>query len=333
MTKTMRQALRKRGVTIIELVVVFAIMSILMGLLFPAVQQARETARRAKCMNSIRQVTLATAVYESINGRYPNGAEGAGELSVIYAISPHLDMGVFTFKMDVDVSPFDPPNDVATASQPALLICPTDYFVGKEDGKGWCNYHSNAGSWVWTEKRWDGFFGSASEYEINGVTIPKLAHVTSSSIPDGLSNTVMFAEVVNGAGIGDGPKTKDDCMVCVMPPNQDNIDRTQAQGFFLARDLLTSEIPLDGNWRWRGYPWTMGRISRTWYNHLLPPNEPCWVPNYDFDLLVSPATSFHVSGVNVTMGDGSGRYVHDSVDKSIWMLLGIRDDGEASLLP
>ena len=286
-----------------------------------------------KCLNSIRQCTLATAVYESIHGRYPNGTEGAGELSVIYAISPYLDLGGFYFSVDVDVSPFDSPNDVATASQPGLLICPTDYFVGKEDGKGWSNYHSNAGSWVWSEKRWDGFFGCAYDYEVNGIVIPKLDYVTAASIVDGLSNTVMFAEVVNGAGNGEGPKTKDDCLVTVMPPASDTIDRTQAQSFFMDRDLTTSEIPLGGNWRWRGYPWTMGRISRTWYNHLLPPNEPCWVPNYDFDLLVSPAASFHVAGVNVCMGDGSGRYINDFIDQTIWMNLGIRDDGETVHLP
>ena len=71
---------------------------------------------------------------------------------------------------------------------------------------------------------------------------------------------------------------------------------------------------------------------RNWYNHILQPNQPCWRPD-DWWKLVSPPSSYHFSGVNVAMADGSVRFVRDSVDADIWLAAGTREGGESLALP
>jgi hypothetical protein len=96
---------------------------------------------------------------------------------------------------------------------------------------------------------------------------------------DGLSNTAAFAEVANGFG----PDTRAaknplaDCLeVRTRLPRR--ATAKTVRNALLAQDWQTATIPWNGEWRWRGYPWSEGTIWRTWYNHLLPPNSVCWRP-------------------------------------------------------
>ncbi len=303
-----------------------------MGLLLPAVQSARETMRRSRCMNNLRQCVLGTINFESAKGHYPSGSEGSG-LSPLYAILPYMELGNIYVTMDEKISPFDPPNDEAMTKQLPIFICPSDYFVGQEEGKGFTNYHANSGSWVFTAKRWDGIFGYPYEYTILEQKLPALEGLLPSSVTDGLSNTVFFAEVVNGAGNGEAPKTEQDCLEALIPPSEINtLEATQ--DFYLDKSISNSYISLKGSWRWRGYPWTVGCLSRTWYNHLLPPNEICWAPDNNFDILITTASSFHAaSGINTALGDGSCRFINEEIDKTIWLNLGRRDDGNNVTIP
>ena len=83
-------------------------------------------------------------------------------------------------------------------------------------------------------------------------------------------------------------------------------------------------------WNWRGYPWREGSIWRNGFNTILPPNKPCYRPNGgEWWQLVTPASSYHSGGVNVSMADGSIRFITDSVNPDAWTAAGSRAGGES----
>ena len=217
------------------------------------------------------------------------------------------------------------------------MFAPREYYLNTDTAMRWGNYHANSGTWVSTAKTWDGVFGDATSETANTgttLTIPPLKPIRIADIKDGTSNTVMYAEVSNGPDPnGNDPPRRIDCFDA---GTVTTANATNAQTALLAKNWKTASLipfsPTSQYWRWRGYPWTEGSIFKGWYNHLLPPNSPCWRPNADWWQLVTPASSYHIGGVNVVMCDGSVRYVNDDVNPTIWMAVGTRAGGEAAHL-
>src|SRR5690348_16825761 len=168
-----RSKVRKRGFTLIELLVVIAIIAILVALLLPAVQQAREAARRTQCKNNLKQIGLAIHNYESSFGCYPFGKGASyGFLGApVYArwsqhamILPYMDQGPLydsiNFLNPPDTPgmagglPFMPPyqspggiNTVPSQMAVPMFLCPSD----GPPVSGWPgenNYAGNQGTWL-----------------------------------------------------------------------------------------------------------------------------------------------------------------------------------------
>ena len=121
---------RLRGFTLVELLVVIAIIGVLVALLLPAIQAAREAARRAQCLNNLRQVGLACLNYESAKGTLPPGSfYGEGDLGGNYvtAIMPYMEMANVIDSIDDTVSFVHQNNEriVSTSTFPGLY-CPSD---------------------------------------------------------------------------------------------------------------------------------------------------------------------------------------------------------------
>src|SRR5215210_4102417 len=129
-------ARKRRGFTLIELLVVIAIIAVLIGLLLPAVQSAREAARRAQCVNNLKQIGLAIHNFESPNGKFPDGQgpvpTDPGSLGFIRPnvqaqILPYLEQASLyaAFNLALDVNS-NAENDTARTQMVAAFLCPSD---------------------------------------------------------------------------------------------------------------------------------------------------------------------------------------------------------------
>src|SRR5690242_16932744 len=126
----MKEGRNPRGFTLIELLVVIAIIAVLIALLLPAVQSARETARRAQCINNLKQIALALHNYESVNGSYMPGVcwqyynDGLGYTDAagpLVRLSPYLEQGPIANAMNFSIPMYYAANTTVTGTGLSVL--------------------------------------------------------------------------------------------------------------------------------------------------------------------------------------------------------------------
>jgi prepilin-type N-terminal cleavage/methylation domain-containing protein len=326
----------RHGFTLVELLVVIAIIGVLVSLLLPAVQAAREAARRSSCTNNLKQVGLGLLNFESAQGCLPGGMSAPpisgtdpGPFSPLAQLLPYYEQASLRSLIDFDLYLYEQPNDAnLRGAKLAIFLCPSDPQQGQSTDFGWTNYHANAGSWV-RINGWDGLFGPPVP-EAGKDALPPLK---LSQVTDGLSNTVAFAEVPNGLEpepappVGGNPRH--DCFEFGPMPTG---NYAAVRNAFLQKDWSSASVSFSATywpngWRFRGYPWFEGSMWRTWYNHLLPPNSVCWRPEagHNFSDMVSPAGSDHTDITVIAMADGSVQIIADGVDADVWLEMGTRE--------
>ena len=350
------QAHPRRGFTLIELLVVIAIIAVLIALLLPAVQAAREAARRAQCVNNLKQIGLALHNYHQSNDCFPlgNGCTGPGNVGPCTSwdgYSPQAQMlGAMEATALFNATNFmlggsQPDNSTAITAKIASFLCPSDGNAGPGAFLGWSlnndnfninSYHASTGTTYVPGDNGQGgttstgLFAYQVTYGIRDCT-------------DGSSNTIAFCEGLVGA------------------PNQTASPGNGVEGsggqpqwggksvdvYSTLSQVMTNLQGCDSAWKsgknivnTRGYLWAFGSTGFTMFNTVVTPNStqhnwnactfyggggwPGGMNGANF----ANATSRHPGGVNTLFGDGSVKFVKDSVNQNTWWSLGTRNGGE-----
>jgi prepilin-type N-terminal cleavage/methylation domain-containing protein len=315
----------RHAFTLVELLVVIAIIGVLVGLLLPAVQRAREAARRMSCSNNLHQLGIAMQNYEAAHKRLPPGnlvgAVFTG-ISVQARLLPYAEQAVAYRDVNFRFAYNHPENSVARMHQIPFLRCPSDpsSMLAAELG-GLNNYYANQGTGIifGLPER-----GNASDPNRdmpfpNGVFY-RNSNTAFRDILDGLSNTVAFSE----KGVGDGSNGVATAQTDTFRPGTYPANADEAYRDCMAMDVRDLSKQGVSN---VGAPWLWAYHSTTLYHHAAPPNSrSCMFPP---GRIMTTANSQHDQGVHVLRCDASVRLVSDSVDLQIWRKVGTRAEGEA----
>jgi prepilin-type N-terminal cleavage/methylation domain-containing protein/prepilin-type processing-associated H-X9-DG protein len=318
--------MRKRGFTLVELLVVIAIIGVLVALLLPAIQAAREAARRAQCTNNLKQVGLALLNYESSKKSLPPGSgytrpEPKG--TWVVAIAPYFEESALFDRYDFTRYSDESPNrELAEATTLPLLICPTDpdssrpILNNRRQGSGSHNPRVAQGLW---------YTGSM------GPTIPDLCEFDSPGSPT-------YRHTCMGCSFGTLWPDGTSLSPCSQTHPTDNTDTCAGlicrrhEGITLRRvsDGLSNTImvgeTLPTHWVWNCIFCDNFPVSST---HI-PLNT---MLREDFPINVGKITGFksaHTGGANFLMGDGSVHFVNQTIDYLTFNYLGSRANSDTA---
>ncbi len=329
----------RAGFTLVELLVVIAIIGILIALLLPAVQAARESARRSQCVNNLKQLGIGMANFEDVRKHFPCASyepvfadptilvasnswpNGRSRWSFLVALLPYVEQGaLYDAFMTVQVPP--PTNGtIVGVSNPwsapvwalpkpfvqtrvPVYICPSDAQATyvEDDGSLVPNsYHGNRGDY-WVDNAWyesRGLLGGRGDKTL----------ISMAMIKDGTSNTAAVSEckigrsnsreVTLGMATGVGGGNGSPPSLCLAAVGPGN--------------LFTTSVVTNGYLP--GYRWADGLHVYTAYFHMVPPNGPSCVSGTNAETWsINAASSYHPEGVNVAMVDGSVRFINNNID-------------------
>ena len=309
---------RRRGFTLIELLVVIAIIAVLIALLLPAVQQAREAARRTQCKNNLKQLTLALHNYEATHRVFPPGTLGfPWVFSAQAQLLPYVDQANVQNILDFSRPPLTfggsqpggAANENVAKTKLPLMVCPSDadYVPGSQFGG--ISYPACVGS---------GLINNGSNSNADGMIFAR-SSIGFRDVTDGTSNTVVFSESILGNGANTTGAVPQDLL---------------RQTIELPGATQTTEAACAGGTFWSGFrgdKWINGHFADTLYNHFYPPNS--LTPdcnNGHHSHALTAARSMHEGGVHIALVDGSARFISENIHLATWRGLATRSGGEVT---
>lgn len=333
----MNRLRRPHGFTLIELLVVIAIISVLVSLLLPAVQRARESARRVSCRNNLRQIGIAVHNYHSAYRMFPpsftaaQGVEQRGSWSVHGRILPFIEQQNAARLIDLGTDWHEQVSTGVPGMQIPTYLCASDPAADRvrtRDGQRYVHpqsYGFNMGHWMIFDPK-TGDVGSGA-FLVNTPT-------TASSFVDGLSNTLCVAEV----------KAYTPYLRNTQDPGPNSPTSEDFANTFTGDEKLGTG-PFDGT----GHTvWCDGRVHHTGVTTTFTPNTR--VPytsggiTYDIDFTSQQegrsltqttyaavtSRSHHTDSVNILLMDGSVHTMDNHIDAAVWQALGTRHGRESA---
>ncbi len=310
---------RNRAFTLIELLVVIAIIAVLVALLLPAVQQAREAARRSQCKNNLKQIGLALHNYEGSCRVLPPGHVVSSGASTLTQVLPYIDLGneynLFNWSVSLNGSVL---NSAAIKQTLPAFICPTDPSSGNISFAGKANYMQNMGA-------------NASVTNTTGVFFSNSSTRFADFI-DGVSNTALFAEIKRGPWVSPGGGNATQAVAAGSP--DDFAVATSVSSWSAPADDINPPAACENRatvaWLYRGLEYYRGIVVATYYTHTLNPNarlrDCIWSSSLSNGHLAP--RSYHSGGVQLLLGDGAVRFVSDNINNATWRALGTKGGGE-----
>jgi len=323
---------RPAGFTLVELLVVVSIIGILSGLLVPAVQSAREAARRTECSNNLRQLGIATMNFVSTNDCFPLGRDKPGEdvWSAHARLLPYMEETPTFQQIDFSQPPGNARHAQVCQTVVKTFLCPADrnrmnfQDQGNNNQYPWAknNYRGNAGN---DTGEWNATTGEQN----NGIFVTAIP-VRLCQVTDGISHTAMFAEAIMGDADDNHIETPGDWFRVPLT------DETALQ-VYTACQKVTPAAGTGAQFSRSGRNWVRGNFVTTRYNHIMPPNTwscvRCAAGNVGADQIndnggATTASSRHPGGVNLATADAAVHFVSNTIDIKVWQALGSRDGGE-----
>jgi prepilin-type N-terminal cleavage/methylation domain-containing protein/prepilin-type processing-associated H-X9-DG protein len=325
---------RSTGFTLVELLVVIAIVGVMVAILLPAIQAAREAARRGACANNMRQLGIGMQNFYSSNNAFPSGSTSKSwptapsnpwtfyRWSALAQLTPFLEESNVHDALDLTVPLYGvnlaitPQNKTGVALVLPLFLCPADLGQVVSPGFGPTNYAMCAGTGA----------GGGTPLNTDGIFYVN-SRTRLSQISDGSSHTALASESV--LGNTDGSMLQK--------------DYTVDYKFTLSAPLTDVRCSLSQLWNvsnGRGFAWVNGEFRCAMYNHYYTPNQPiadCLGVSLGGGLQLQDtpfgwraARSRHVGGVNLLMADSSVQFVYDDVDPSVWQAWATRKGNEVA---
>ena len=344
----------KQGFTLIELLVVIAIIAILIALLLPAVQQAREAARRTQCKNNFKQLGLALHNYHSTYGMFTaNGVAGTSESptgrynqnwlawSGMAMLLPYIEQtnvyNNINFNFRWDNNNGGTQNNTMARSRIPAFVCPSDPGAN-------ATYTANMSPTSYGFSAGPGASWAMAGNPIGFATLVRGSRIRD--ITDGTSNTIAMSEmqiglnsgayvagapnrfnwhrVVTGSALRGARGARFDGRIAA--------DRTAINTYYNAcLATYDSGGGWDGASDEQGRFWASGRVYwGPWHTTLVRPNagHSCDNDASVTDMSVKEPSSYHTGGVQVLLADGSVKFTSENIDQGVWMGAGSINLGE-----
>lgn len=328
---TGKMPVARKAFTLVEMLVVIAVLGVLVALLLPAVQSARESARRIACANNLRQLGIAAHNHHSAHNCFPAGAVSKADpsdastpwtfyrWSTLATLSPYLEntaaynalnLNVPLYNSSLQISPV---NQAGVKIAVALFHCPTDDGRRLRDAFGPTNYAACTGTGI----------GGGTPNSTDGVSFVN-SKTSIERISDGATQTALISESTLGAIGGSAHDVQQEYKSLLTAP------LTEAQ--CNSSTIWNLSDP-------RGFAWVNGEYRSALYNHY-------WTPNSQTPDCIGvtiggtpqtrytpygwrTARSLHPGGVNLLLADGGIQFISNDIEPATWKALATIRGGES----